>query len=164
MAVQDKTYVCFDADEDIHYYRLMQAWKQNEHIDFNFDNAHEINTLRSWSSEETIKAKLRERLQNTKVLVVLIGKSTMNLYKYVRWEIEYAIDHDIPIVAVNLNGNKSQDNLCPAILKDKLAVYIPFSPKIVAYALNNWPSEHRNYKAEGKIGKSYYNDWVYSTL
>ena len=76
MAYANKTYVCFDADTDILYYRLMTAWKENDKIEFNFHNAHEINNLRDGSSEATIKAKLRERLKNTKVLVVLIGENT----------------------------------------------------------------------------------------
>lgn len=164
MSVQDKTYVCFDADTDIHCYQLMKAWKENEHIDFNFDNAHELNTIRSTSSEETIKRKLKERLQNTKILIVLIGKNIANLYKYVRWEIEYAIENNIPIIGVNLNGKRTQDDLCPPILKDKLAVYIPFSPKIVAYALNSWITSHNSYKAQGVSGPFEYNDSVYNNL
>ena len=143
MAYTNKTYVCFDADTDIHYYRLMTAWKENDKIEFNFYNAHEINNLRDGSSEATIKAKLRERLQNTKVLVVLIGKKTASLFKYVRWEIEWAIENNIPIVAVNLNGAKQMDPLyCPPILKDKLAIHIPFGQKIMDFALNNWPESH----------------------
>lgn len=30
MAYRNKAYVCFDGDADIHYYRLMQAWHQND--------------------------------------------------------------------------------------------------------------------------------------
>lgn len=89
MAYANRTYVCFDADTDILYYRLMTAWKENDKIEFNFHNAHEINNLRDGSSEETIKAKLRERLKNTKVLVVLIGENNKNLFKYVKWEIDF---------------------------------------------------------------------------
>lgn len=164
MAYRNKTYVCFDADTDMHWYRLMQAWKENENVAFNFQNAHEINNIRDGSSEETIKRKLRERLENTKVLVVLIGQNTKNLYKYVRWEIEYALEKDIPIIAVNLNGNKSQDSLCPPILKDELAIYVPFGQKIINYALNNWPNSHSTYKADGKKGPYYYKDTVYANL
>jgi len=32
----NKTYVAFDADNDIHYYRLMQAWEKNDNTSFNF--------------------------------------------------------------------------------------------------------------------------------
>lgn len=164
MAYKNKTYVCFDADNDIKYYNLMKAWKENENIAFDFHNAHEINNLRDGSSEEQIKKKLRERLIDTKVLVILIGEKTKNLYKYVRWEIDYAIEKDIPIIAVNLNKKKSQDDLCPPILKDKLAIYVPFGQKIIDYALNNWPARHASHKSNGDTGAYYYQKEVYDRL
>jgi len=164
MAYRNKTYVCFDADSDIRYYNLMKAWKENDSMAFDFYNAHEINNLRDGSSEAQIKRKLRERLQNTKVLVILIGKSTKNLYKYVRWEIEYAIEKNIPIITVNLNKSKTQDNLCPPLLKKELAIYIPFGPEIMDYALNNWPSNHTKYKANGDTRPYKYNKSVYDKL
>ncbi len=165
MAYTNKTYVCFDADTDIHYYRLMTAWKEHEKIEFNFYNAHEINNLRDGSSEATIKAKLRERLNNTKMLVILIGENTAKLYKYVRWEIEYAIEKDIPIVAVNLNKQKSMDaKLCPPLLKDKLAIHIPFGQKIMDYTLNNWEASHHRHIANKESGPYNYNQSVYDKL
>ncbi|NBS70289.1 molecular chaperone Tir, partial [bacterium] len=42
MPYRNKTYVCFDGDNDIRYYRLMQAWRDNERFDFNFYNAHDL--------------------------------------------------------------------------------------------------------------------------
>lgn len=165
MAYKNKTYVCFDADSDIKYYRLMQAWKENGQIAFNFHNAHEINNLRDGSSELTIKNKLRERLQNTKVFVILIGEKTKNLYKYVRWEIEYAIEKDIPIIAVNLNGEKELDNnLCPPILKDELALHIPFKQKAIDYALNYWPDSHKELIKTKKSGPHSFAAKVYNLL
>lgn len=164
MAYANKTYICFDADTDMHYYNLMRAWKEHEHIAFNFHNAHDLTTIRSWSSEETIKRSLRERLQNTKVMVVLIGEHTKNLHKYVRWEIEYAIENDIPIIAVNLNGARVQDDRCPAILRSELAIFVPFGQKIINHALNNWPASHAQYRKEGKSGWFYYYDHVYDSL
>ncbi len=164
MAYKNKTYVCFDADNDIKYYYLMTAWKENEHIAFNFHNAHDINNLRDGSSEEQIKRKLRERLANTKVLVILIENSTKNLYKYVRWEIEYAVEKDIPIIAVNLNKKKRKDNLCPPILKNELAIFVPFGQKEINYALNYWPSSHIRHRKKGESGSYYYGDDVYNGL
>lgn len=166
MAYRNKTYVCFDADNDMWHYIAMTGWKAKDGSKaFNFHNAHEINNLRSGSNEDTIKKRLRERLLNTKVLVVLIGESTKNLYKYVRWEIEYAINNDIPIIAVNLNGRKSKDNtLCPAILKDKLAIHIPYGRKIINYALNNWPDSHKRHRRSGEDGSYYYGKEIYDEL
>jgi hypothetical protein len=165
MAYRNKTYVCFDADNDIHFYRLMTAWKENEKIAFDFQNAHEINNLLPTSSEDTIKRKLRERLQNTKVLMVLIGEHTKNLYKYVRWEIEYAIEKDIPRIGVNLNKKRVLDeDLCPPVMRDELAVHVPFGQKILDYALNNWPASHAAHRKAGEIGAYWYKASVYKKL
>jgi hypothetical protein len=61
MAYRNKIYVAFDADNDIRYYRLMQAWKQNDNTNFNFYDAHDLTNIMPWSTEESIKASLRER-------------------------------------------------------------------------------------------------------
>jgi Thoeris protein ThsB, TIR-like domain len=160
MAYKNKTYVCFDADNDMNYYNLMKAWKEHGSIAFDFHNAHEINTLRDGSSEETIKKKLRERLQNTRVLVVLVGKHTKNLYKYVRWEIAYALECHTPIVCVNLNGkNKLDSNLCPPVIRDELAVHIPYGQKEIDHALNSWPVEHAQRFIKGEKGDCFYSEF-----
>jgi len=161
----NKTYVAFDADNDIRYYRLMQAWKNNNNTSFNFYDAHDLNNLMSYSSEETIKAKLSERLRNTKVFVLLVGDNTKNLYKFVRWEIEQAIKRKIPIIVVNLNGKKSKDsNLCPAILNNELAIYVSFNQKIIEYAIDNWGASDANHKKVGETGAYYYKNSVYEQL
>ena len=91
MAYANKTYVAFDADNDIRYYQLMKAWKSNSSVEFNFYDAHDLNNLRDSSSEETIKRKLADRMTNAKLLVLLVGDNTRYLYKFVRWEIEQAL-------------------------------------------------------------------------
>ena len=127
MAYRNKVYVCFDGDKDIHYYRLMKAWHQSDHTTFSFFDAHELNKARDTSQEWSIKAQLRERLKNSKTLVVLIGESTRYLTKFVRWEMEQAIAMGMPIIAVNLNGLRQQDAArCPVTIRDQLAVHISF--------------------------------------
>ena len=58
MAYRNKTYVCFDGDSDMHYYRLMQAWHQNDRSSFSFYNAHNLNTARDTSQEASIERVL----------------------------------------------------------------------------------------------------------
>ena len=71
MAYHDKVYVSMDADSDLRYYRLMQAWKQNDNIGFDFRDAHDLNNIYD-KSEESIKAGLQERFRHTKVFVLLV--------------------------------------------------------------------------------------------
>jgi len=147
------------------YYRLMCAWKQHEGINFNFYNAHELNSARDTSLEASIKRQLRERLKNSKVLVVLVGEKTCNLRKFVRWEMEQALSLEMPIIAVNLNGLREQDlERCPPIIRNELAVHISFNAAIMQYALENWYAQHMVYLRQGITSPHYYKSWVYREL
>ena len=158
MSYRNKTYVCFDAETDINYYNVMTGWKESKHIDFNFHNACDLNNLHDDNSEETIKSKLRERMNNCTALIVLVGQITKNLNKFVSWEQDIAIEMGMPIIAVNLNGKKEQDiDLCPAVIKNELAMHIPFGLKTIQYALDNWPALHSQNKFDGKTGPYHYN-------
>lgn len=162
MTYRNKVYVAFDADNDIRYYRLMQAWRKNGNIPFNFHDAHDRNKLMSYSNEDTIKRKLSERMGDTKLFVLLVGSNTKFLYKFVRWEIEQALKRDIPIVVVNLNGKKSMDlNLCPPLLRDELAVHVAYGRNIVQYAIDNWGESHERYRYLRESGAYCYSEDVY---
>lgn len=165
MAYRNKIYVAFDADNDMRYYRLMQAWKQNDFSNFNFYDAHDLNNMRDWSGEETIKRKLRERLLSTKVFVLLVGSQTRFHYKFVKWEIEQALKLDLPIIVINLNGSRSLDKEnCPPILRTELALHVSFNSKIIEKALSAWETLHTEYRRQGKTGDFYYESSVYQTL
>jgi hypothetical protein len=165
MPYRNKTYIAFDADSDIHYYRLMEAWKQNDNMSFNFHNAHDINTIRAWSSEDSKKAQLRERMANSKVLIVLVGEKTRFQQTYVRWEIDLAIKGNLPIIVVNLNGSRYMDeSRCPLILRTELAVHVPYNRAIIQWALDTWPSAHIQYRTAGQKGPFYYEPHVYTRL
>ncbi len=168
MAYRNKTYLCFDGDNDIHYFYLMKAWHHNQRDffkDFSFFDAHEINYARDTSKEESIKRQLSERLANTNLFVILIGEQTKFLYKFVRWEIEQAINQQIPIVAINLNGKREMDiNRCPPLIQPQIALHISFNQKIIEKALSEWVSLNTQYKSQGKSGAFYYRPEIYSQL
>lgn len=165
MAYRNKTYVCFDGDTDMSYYRLMQAWHQNDRSSFSFYNAHDLNTARDTSQEESIKRQLRERLLNTSVFVVLIGANTRYLIKFVKWEMEQALSLRLPVVGVNLNGLRQQDpERCPPTIRNELALYVSFTPKIMQHALEYWPSTVAALRQQGKNGPYYYEQNVYQQL
>ena len=164
VAYRNKTYIAFDGDTDMRYYRLMTAWCANERFDFEFHDAHDLNTARDSSQEESIKRQLRERFANSKAFIILIGDKTRLLTKFVKWEIESAIRLNLPIIAVNLNGARQVDGLCPSALKDALAIYVPFNEKIITYALRNWPASDAQHRREGKSGAYHYNASLYDSL
>ena len=158
MGYRNKTYVIFDGDNDIWAYAYMKGWKTHDNIDFNFYDAHDLKPLTGQAENETyIKQRLLERIKIAKQVIVLVGESTKNLFKYVRWEIEQCQKLDLPIVVVNLNKRRSIDNtLCPPILKGENAIHISFQMKIMKYALDYWPDFY-----DSKVNKTKSDDWHY---
>ncbi len=150
-----RTFVGFSST-DIHYYRLMLAWKENEHIDFNFTNCQLSQEVHS-ENEAYVKRKCRERIDMAGTFAVLIGKDTRSKHKYVRWEMEVALEKNCRIIGINLDGARQVvPETCPPIIRNIGAIFVPFSPKIVAYALENY-TMHPNKDYE-------YNENVYRQL
>jgi len=151
-----RTFVGFSST-DIHNYRLMLAWKANQHIDFNFANCQLSAEVHS-DNEEYIKRKCRERINLAGKYVLLIGQDTKSKHKYVRWEAEVAIEKGCTIIGVNLDKSRSMvRDTCPPIIRDIGAIFVPFSPKIIAYAIEN-------YKMHNDNDNYYYKDQIYTSL
>lgn len=165
MSYKDKTYIIFDGDNDKWAYGRMKGWKALETIDFDFEDAHDEYPLTDRANDESyIKGKLRKRFANAKQVILLVGEQTKNLYKYVRWELDIAQELDIPIIAVNLNGDRAQNiNTCPPIIRDEYVVHIPFKMKIIKYALDFFPTEYKGRDTKS-VGPRVYNDSVYEDL
>lgn len=166
MAYRNKTYVAFDGDKDMHYYRLLEAWRDNDKIDFGFLDAHDINYARDSSKTESIRAQLRERLKNSKIMLLLVGESTARLTRFVEWEIDYAHKIDLPIVVANLNKKRSYDSSrCPSAVLDGnvYTVHISYERDIIKLALDDFPGEYSRKKSDGGAMR-YYADSVYKKL
>lgn len=151
-----RTFIGFSST-DIHYYRLMQAWKKNENIDFNFTDCQLAGEINS-ENEQYIKRKCRKRINMAGKYVLLIGKDTKSKHKYVRWEAEVAIEKGCTIIGVNLDNSKRMNtSTCPPIIRDIGAIFIPYSPKVIDYAI-------RNYKMHDDNNNYYYESSVYKDL
>lgn len=170
MAYRNKTYVAF-ASEDIHCYRLMEAWRDNENIDFDFFDAHDINTALDTSQPETIRRRLRERLANTKQTIVLVSATTKpkaaRSSSFLYYEIETIDKLGLPVVFANLNGSrKVEADRLPTALLEPYTINVSFQPAIIKYALDNYISAFNDNlnAADPKEGPYHYKDHVYSNL
>jgi MTH538 TIR-like domain (DUF1863) len=150
-----RTFVGFSST-DINCYRLMCAWKAHEHIDFNFCDCQLQDALNS-EDESYIKRKCRERIDMAGTYIMLIGTDTRSKHKYVKWEAEVAIEQECRIIGVNLDKWRYMNEAtCPPVINDIGAMFVPFSPQIIAYAL-----EH--HKAQ-ECDNWHYKDHVYTKL
>jgi hypothetical protein len=165
MAYRNKTYIAFDGDTDMSYYRTLQMWKSNDNIDFDFYDAHDLNTARDTSLTESIKSQLRIRFDNSRLFMILVGDNTKWNRKFIPWEIEQALNRKLPIIVVYLNGSRQKDDTkCPTTLRNVLAIHISFKAAIVQYAFDNWPALHDGHKSKGDTGAYYYKDETYKSL
>jgi len=158
-------YVVFDGDEDRWAYEYMRGWKSNRNIEFDFVDAHDLDQMTSRaSSEEYVKSNLRKRMKESFAVVIIVGEKTKNLFKYVRWEIDLAIELQLPIIVVNLNNRNGIDNvLCPPILKSACAVHIPFKLAAIKHAAAQFPSEFSRLTAAQRAqGARNYSDESYN--
>jgi len=60
---------------------------------FRFRDAHELDSMTARAlGEEYVKKQLRQRLGESAAAIVLIGEKTKNLHKFVRWELDLALE------------------------------------------------------------------------
>ncbi|MPV49807.1 molecular chaperone Tir [Pseudactinotalea sp. HY160] len=167
MSYRNKTYVAF-ASEDIHYYRLMTAWRANDNIEFGFINAHDIYTARDSSTPETIKRRLRERLNNTKQVVLLGSPAARrkggNGTSFLAYEVGAIISLNLPVVVANLDGSRqgvSRNIPAPFANNDYYTISVSFGPSIIKYALDDYAA---GFSSSKKVGSYQYKESVYESL
>jgi hypothetical protein len=176
MAYKNGTYIAFHADgtniptdSDIKYYNLLKAWTAKTDDDFSMFNSHNKTcAVRDNSKRETLRASLKTRLQNSKHLLLIIGKTTKNDTDWVPFEISYAIDDcDLPIIAAYVDYNYIIDPrelsfLWPSALKLKIdnktamVIHIPFKKQPITSAISRF--SHNN---KPKSPLSYYTRETY---
>ena len=164
MVYRNGTYIAFYAnntkqptESDIKYFNLLKAWKVRDEVDFQFIDSHKkTNAVRDSSKKETLKRALITRLNNSKNMILIIGKTTKEDTDWVPFEIEYAIDKcEIPIIAAYTDYKyildpQSHSNLWPKALETRInnktahVIHIPFKEKPLSDAVsqfdfNNYP-------------------------
>lgn len=167
MGYRNKTYVAF-ASEDISHYRMMEAWRDNKKIEFDFYDAHDLCISRDTSTPEVIKRNLRERLKNAKQIVLLGSingkKKGDDGVSFLAHEIEVIKEFKLPIVVVNLNQSRTvEKSFIPNLLlnAEYYTVSVSYQPAIIINALDNYTAQFS--KGTDK-GPHQYNEQVYKSL
>jgi hypothetical protein len=167
MSYRNKTYVAF-ASEDIKKYWLMKAWRENENIEFDFFDAHDLFVASDTSQPETIRRNLRNRMKNAKQ-VVLLGSSDgrrkgSNGTSFLAHEMKVMMEFELPVVVANLDGDRRVDEKyipAPLLAANYYTVSVSYQPKIIRYALENYAGGFADKKL---LGPHFYDRAVYSEL
>ena len=163
MAYRNGTYVAFHADNnnipgrtDIDYYNLMKAWEAKSDDEFTMVNSHDkAAAVRDTSKRETLRRSLKERLCNSKNMVLIIGETTRHDTDWVPFEIEQAVDtYVIPIIATYVVYDKpirypsALSQYWPQALKTRIenntarVIHIPFKKPALHAAISQF--SHNN--------------------
>ena len=153
-----RTFVGFSST-DIGHYHLMCAWKAHDHIDFNFADFQLEQAIKS-EDENYIKRLLRNKIVRADTYALLIGEDTFTKIRFVKWEVEVAIEKGCRLIGININNSRFRDIRCPSFFADKGALFVPFSSRIVAKALE-WNPQPRNPSLPDDWS---FNDSLYTSL
>ena len=173
MAYRSGTYIAFDGLEqtdpsksDFKYYATIQAWAKNKDIDFKYVDSHDKTyAVRDSSKKETLKARIRERLANSKNTLVILSSDTRKSGSMLSYEIEEAVDnYKLPLIVTYVDYLivATPDQLSdywPYALSSRIgnsvvrAIHIPFIKGAILDAigqfnLSKMPETAKNYYSE----------------
>ena len=179
MAYRNGTYVAFHANgtnipggnSDIDYYNLVKAWSSKTNDDFTMCNSHEKTyAVKDTSGNERLATVLRERLRNSRNMVLIVGNTTKLDDDWIPFEISEAVDrYKIPIIAIYTNISTPIRNPSlykarwPAALATRIGngtasvIHIPFKKAALLDAIGQFS---HNKMPVGK-GLGIYNDETY---
>ena len=173
MAYRSGTYIAFDGLgqtnptlSDFRYYATMQAWASHKNIDFKYVDSHDKTcAVRDTSLRTTLESRIRERLANSKNVVVILSSDTRKSGSMLTYEIEQAVDrYELPLIVTYVDykilANPGQlSSYWPNVLSTRIsnqtakAIHIPFIKDALLDAINqfnhtNLPATSLNYYTE----------------
>lgn len=179
MAYRNGTYIAFHAnntcdptDSDMKYYNTLKMWKVRNDDTFTFVNSHEkTNAVRDSSKKETLRRTLISRMNNSKHLLLIIGKTTRLDTDWIPFEIKYAVEEcKIPIIAVYTGYERIMDpgalsklwpnELAKAIgKKDVGIIHIPFKQAPITDAVSRFDVDNHPATTLNYYSREAYTQW-----
>ncbi|UNK55002.1 TIR domain-containing protein [Rahnella aceris] len=144
------------ATKDFCYYSMLKAWKGGDSA-FPFNNSHDktYNVRDGSNWEATLKPRLRERLSNSKNIILFLSVRTISSLA-LNEEINYGINNlGLPVIVVYPDYNRKSDLLSYGALKDEIkklwdklpvlrdsmskvpTLHIPMNKETITLALND---------------------------
>lgn len=152
------TYIAFDGlgqtdptKSDFRYYATIQGWSASKHTDFRLTNSHEkASSVRDTSKLATLHASIRQRLQASKNMLIVLSDDTRKSGSVLSWEIEKAVDsYALPLIIAHTGYDAVMDPKAlsyrwPMTLVDRLnngyakAIHIPFKQDAIFDAIKRF--------------------------
>lgn len=152
------TYIGFDGlgqpdptKSDFRFYATIQGWSASKYSDFRFTNSHEkASAVRDTSKLATLQASIRQRLQASKNMLIVLSNDTRKSGSVLSWEIEKAVDsYGLPLIIAHTGYNSIMDPQglsvrWPTSLAVRLnsgsakAIHVPFKQEAIFDAIHRF--------------------------
>lgn len=147
MSYQEKIFVAYDGPNDQNTYNELTKMIQSDNSSFLFYSAAELHKRLDKDSDEVLKEKIYNLMSGSKVCLVLVGKTTKTFRRFIKWQIERALNTNMPIIMVNPNNIRTVDfDRCPTLMKKNLALHVSMQAEIIEFALLNFPASHAKHR------------------
>lgn len=143
MGYRNKTYIAADWDSDVNAVEILHHWNDSRHWSLTFHDVHEMKQAKDTSLCCSIKKSLRERMDESKRFVLIVGNNTTSVRKgscqycpsycsslryctrnrstdfrsYVEYECEMALRDNISIVVLYKSARVDKSK-CPPLLRN----------------------------------------------
>lgn len=152
------TYIAFDGlghsdptKSDFRFYATIQGWDASNNSEFRFTNSHEkASSVRDSSKLETLQASIRQRLQASKNMLIVLSGDTRKSGSVLSWEIERAVDsYALPLIIAYTGCDfvlnpKGLSSRWPTSLATRLnngsakAIHVPFKQDAIFDAIQRF--------------------------
>ena len=152
------TYIAFDGlgqqdptKSDFRYYATIQGWSASKNSEFRVTNSHEkASAVRDTSKLATLQASIRQRLQASKNMLIVLSDDTRKSGSVLSWEIEKAVDsYDLPLIIahagyVSVVNPQALSGRWPTSLAVRLnnrsakAIHVPFKQDAIFDAIGRF--------------------------
>jgi hypothetical protein len=151
------------ATKDFCYYNMLRAWKGKD-TSFPFNDSHDktYNVRDNSAWELTLKPRLRERIRNSKNIVLFLSSNTVSS-RALREEIDYGInDQGLPIIVIYPEYDSKESLLVNGSMKQSVKSLWDKLP-IFRDSMKNVPTLHIPNKKEVIEAALKDNDFMLST-
>ena len=141
MGYKGKIYVAFNALNDMNMYKAITAFRQEDGSSFDFYDGAMYANLLDKENDDVLKNKIQKNMDKADIVLVVLSKTLKSMRRFSKWQVEYAINTQKPIIVLNNTKLRGVDyDVMPTILKNHLCLIIPNDSKALELACYNWPS------------------------
>ena len=165
MSNSEKIYVALDAINDMNNYKKLMDFRKQDGSVFDFYNGARFAKEIDKASDEVVKTSIQENMEEADIILVLLCKTVKSMRKFVKWQLEYAVSKNKPIIVMNNSRIRGMDtDITPTILKNHLCLFVPYEEKALEVACAYWPKSFKEHRANGDKTPFKYDSTVYEQI